>query len=89
MLPAQFLPRIDECGLWVDLDQAVLAEALRMGRGLPEAVSIGGNLSADSLSRPDLGDWLLGALSDADVSPGRLHLELTETSVLHVDQDVR
>lgn len=88
LLPAEFLPLVDDAGLWVDLDEAVLMAALRAGGTLPEAVSIGVNLSADSLARPDLGDWLLGALQDANVSPGRLHLELTETSVLHVDEDV-
>jgi EAL domain-containing protein (putative c-di-GMP-specific phosphodiesterase class I) len=88
LLPAEFLPLVDDAGLWVDLDEAVLVAALSAGEALPEVVSIGVNLSADSLARPDLGDRLLEALQDADVSPGRLHLELTETSVLHVDEDV-
>lgn len=88
LLPAEFLPLVDDAGLWVDLDEAVLVAALRAGGPLPEAASIGVNLSADSLSRPDLRDWLLGALGDAEIAPGRLHLELTETSVLHVDEGV-
>jgi len=88
LVPAQFLPRVDEAGLWSDLDRAVLAKALRVGALLPEVVGIGVNLSAESLSRPDLADWLLGELDAAGMAPGRLHLELTETSVLRVDARV-
>jgi EAL domain-containing protein (putative c-di-GMP-specific phosphodiesterase class I) len=88
LLPAQFLPRVDEAGLWSDLDRAVLPKALRAGALLPEGVGIGVNLSAASRSRPDLSDWLLGELDAAGVAPGRLHLELTETSVLRVDARV-
>ena len=88
LVPAEFLPRIDEAGLWADLDDAVVVQALRAGAGLPVDVGIGVNLSAASLARPDLADWLLGALHEAGVDPGRLHLELTETSVLHVDARV-
>jgi EAL domain-containing protein (putative c-di-GMP-specific phosphodiesterase class I) len=82
--PAQFLPRVDEARLWADLDHTVLKAALDAGRDLPVGVGIGVNLSAASLSCADLADWLLGALHEAGVDPDRLHLELTETSVLHV-----
>ena len=88
LAPAEFLPRVDEAGLWEDLDHTVLRAALDAGRDLPVGVGIGVNLSAASLSRPDLAEWLLGALHEAGVDPGRLHLELTETSVLHVDARV-
>jgi EAL domain-containing protein (putative c-di-GMP-specific phosphodiesterase class I) len=88
LLPTEFLPRVDEASLWTDLDQAVLTAALQAGAALPIGVGIGVNLSAASLSRPDLADWLLGELDAAGVDPGRLHLELTETSVLHVDARV-
>jgi EAL domain-containing protein (putative c-di-GMP-specific phosphodiesterase class I) len=85
---AQFLPRVDEAGLWMDLDDAVLGEASLSGAGLPGGVGIGVNLSAATLARPDLADWLLGKVDAEGVAPGRLHLELTETSVLRVDARV-
>lgn len=88
LLPAEFLPRVDDAGLWTDLDHAVLVQALQAGAALPEGVGIGVNLTAASLSRPDLADWLLGDLDAAGIGAGRLHLELTETSVLHVDARV-
>lgn len=88
LLPAEFLPRVDEAGLWEELDYVVLAEGLQAGAALPADVGIGVNLSAASLSRPDLADWLLGELDAAGILPNRLHLELTETSVLHVDARV-
>lgn len=88
LLPAQFLPRVDEAGLWADLDHAVLTLALQAGAALPEGAAIGVNLSAVSLSRLDLAEWLLSELDSVGIDPGRLHLELTETSVLHVDARV-
>lgn len=88
LLPAQFLPRVGEAGLWTDLDHAVLAAAVRAGATLPERLGIGVNLSAASLSRPDLSEWLIGELEGSGLAPGRLHLELTETSVLRVDDRV-
>jgi EAL domain-containing protein (putative c-di-GMP-specific phosphodiesterase class I) len=88
LLPAEFLPRVEGAGLWADLDHAVLVQALQAGAALPEGVGIGVNLTAASLSRPDLAGWLLGELNTAGMTPGRLHLELTETSVLQVDARV-
>ena len=88
LVAAEFLPRVDEAGLWADLDDAVVVQALRAGAGLPVDVGIRVNLSAATLTRPDLADWLLGELDAAGVAPGRLHLELTETSVLRVDARV-
>lgn len=88
LLPAQFLPRVDEAGLWEDLDHAVLTQGLQAGAALPAAVGIGVNLSAASLYRPDLADWLRGEMDTAGILPNRLHLELTETSVLRVDARV-
>jgi EAL domain-containing protein (putative c-di-GMP-specific phosphodiesterase class I) len=55
LLPVEFLPLVDDAGLWVDLDEAVLLAALGAGETLPEAVTIGVHMSADSLLRPDLG----------------------------------
>jgi EAL domain-containing protein (putative c-di-GMP-specific phosphodiesterase class I) len=79
---------VDEAGLWADLDHAVLTLALQAGAALPEGAAIGVNLSAVSLSRLDLAEWLLSELDSVGIDPGRLHLELTETSVLHVDARV-
>lgn len=86
--PTQFLPRVDRAAMWTDLDQAVLAAAVYARKDMPEGVRIGVNLSAASLARPDLADWILGELDAAGLAPRRLDLELTETSVLHVDARV-
>lgn len=88
LLPAEFLPRIDKAGAWADLDHVVLTTVLDAVASLPEQAAIGLNLSAASLSRPDLAEWILDEAREAAVMPNRLHLELTETSVLHVDATV-
>jgi len=88
LLPAHFLPKVEAAGLWRGLDQAALKAVLGAIKDLPEDLGIGVNLSSASLAQPDLANWLLEELKDADVDPFRLHLELTETSVLRVDARV-
>jgi EAL domain-containing protein (putative c-di-GMP-specific phosphodiesterase class I) len=40
------------------------------------------NISARSLEDDDLGSWVLDQLSELDVRPGRLGLEMTETAAI-------
>jgi EAL domain-containing protein (putative c-di-GMP-specific phosphodiesterase class I) len=46
------------------------------------------HLSVASQGRPEVADWLLGELETVGVDPDRLHLELTETSVVRVEARV-
>jgi len=43
LLPAQFLPRVDDGGLWMDLDQAVKESALQAASSLPASAGLGVN----------------------------------------------
>lgn len=84
--PSEFVPLAEEAGLVGPLtrlvvrravaDQARLAAA---GIDLPVAV----NLSARSLDGPRAGADLLRLLAEAGGTPGRLHLEVTETALAH------
>jgi EAL domain-containing protein (putative c-di-GMP-specific phosphodiesterase class I)/GGDEF domain-containing protein len=81
--PSHFIPLAERSGFIDRLTEWVLAEALDaqlrwrlMGLDLPVSV----NLSAHSLTRPDLSTWVLNELELRDVPAAALQLEVTETA---------
>jgi diguanylate cyclase (GGDEF)-like protein len=83
--PDEFVGLAESTTLIGDLTAFVLDEALQQSArwcaaGLPDTVAV--NLSARSLLDNDLVQHVAGALRRYDVDPGRLVLEITETSVM-------
>ena len=84
--PSEFLPTAEATGLVVDLDLAILAEALRTGQrwcedGLcPERIAV--NISGRTLMSPRLLPGLRHLLEDTGFPATRLELELTETHLI-------
>ena len=81
--PSHFIPLAERGGLIDLLTEWVLGEALdaqqrwqRAGLSLPVSV----NLSAHTLTRPDLSEWVLKELTRRDVPAAALQLEVTETA---------
>lgn len=87
--PATFLPTAERTELVVPLDRAVLRDAVALLARLGDERYVAVNVSAQSLSSPDLVDHVLKVLADAGVDPERLHLEITETSLVHVTDEVQ
>jgi diguanylate cyclase (GGDEF)-like protein/PAS domain S-box-containing protein len=84
--PATFIPLAEECGLIVPLGWWVLKEACRQIKqwqreGLP-TVTVAVNLSARQLEQPDIVQQIAKVLEEADVKPGCIALELTESAVM-------
>jgi diguanylate cyclase (GGDEF)-like protein len=83
--PADFLPAAERSDLVLQLDRWVLERAVR-ALASPAARTSGlrleVNMSARSLEDGDLGGWILAQLRSADVEPGRLGLEITETAAV-------
>ncbi|MBT9560978.1 MAG: EAL domain-containing protein [Myxococcales bacterium] len=84
--PDQFIPLAEETGLIVAIGHWVLEEALRTfagwleaGRG-PRSISV--NLSRRQLSHPNLVNDVDELLRRYEISPDRLHLELTENQIM-------
>jgi diguanylate cyclase (GGDEF)-like protein len=82
--PAQFIPVAEENGLIVPVTrwllQVVGAQARAWAReGLDLTVAV--NISAVHLTSGTLVEDVLGALADSGLDPGRLVVELTETSL--------
>jgi EAL domain-containing protein (putative c-di-GMP-specific phosphodiesterase class I) len=83
--PADFLPAAELTDLVLELDRWVLERAVRAlaePRAQAAGLRLEVNLSARSLENPDLGRWILELLKKAEVSPGRLGLEITETTAI-------
>jgi diguanylate cyclase (GGDEF)-like protein/PAS domain S-box-containing protein len=86
VLPEEFIPAAEECGLIVPLGDWVLREACRqahewrerLGRDVPVSV----NLSARQLVEADLEERVARALAETGL-PGRLlNLEITESAIV-------
>ncbi len=86
--PSDFVPLAEETGLIVPMGRWVLEEALRQvgewSAEHPQArtMSVSVNLSPKQLHAADLTRDVFEVLADAGVSPSRLKLEITESSLL-------
>lgn len=78
--PGEFIPLAEMHGLAPALDRWVFKQVLREMPPQPFQVSI--NLSALTLLNPRSAKWLARAMRMAGVDPTRLHLEVTETTLL-------
>ncbi len=89
--PAEFIPVAEETGLIVPLGAWVLRQACEQlarwdrlwDRG---EVSVAVNVSSRQLTQPGFADMVAEVLRDTGISARRLHLELTETALLHRDE---
>jgi diguanylate cyclase (GGDEF)-like protein len=83
--PAEFLPAAERTDLVLRLDRWVLERAVRALATAPARsrdLHLEVNISARSLEDDDLSSWVLDQLSERDVRPGRLGLEMTETAAI-------
>jgi EAL domain-containing protein (putative c-di-GMP-specific phosphodiesterase class I) len=84
--PADFIPIAEECGLITSIGEWVVREACRQASawraaGLP-SVRVAVNLSATQFRQGNLLEMIRSALTDADLDPQFLEVELTESSVM-------
>jgi diguanylate cyclase (GGDEF)-like protein/PAS domain S-box-containing protein len=87
--PDQFIPLAEETGLIVPIGRWVLQEGCRQARDLrrrfpsdaPPSISI--NLSVKQLFSPDIVADVAGALAGAELQPGALTLEITESVMMN------
>ncbi len=91
--PAEFLEAAEDNGLVLPLGQWVLRTALEQlatwrRAGLPP-VRVAVNVNAREFRDPELAGFVARTLAAADVRADALELELTETSILSVDECTR
>jgi diguanylate cyclase (GGDEF)-like protein len=79
---AEFLPVAEEAGLIVDLGRVVLEQALEAARHWPTGLSLWLNLAPAELVNERLVETIAEALERSGVAPGRIVIEVTESSVI-------
>ena len=91
--PGEFIELAEDTGLIVPLGRLVMRAACRAAlpieRALGRTVPVWVNLSARQLSHPDLVLDVTRAVEEADVQPGTLCLELTESATAEGPQMVQ
>jgi len=86
VLPSEFIPVAEECGLIVPLGEYVLKEACRKLKGWQEEGYVkqvlAVNLSARQFKDRDFMDKVLNIIGETQINPRQLELEITESMAL-------
>jgi len=80
--PAEFIPIAEEMALIIPLGDWVLRTACTTAAAWPGSLSISVNLSPVQFRHPNLLGSIVSALANANLSPSRLELEITEGALL-------
>lgn len=80
--PDVFIPIAEDTGDIVPIGAWVLREALMEASSWPDDLSISVNLSPMQMRDGGLVNTIIGSLASSGVAPGRLELEITETTLM-------
>lgn len=80
--PAQFLPVAEKAGLMSEIGNWVLRRACALATTLPESMRVCVNLSPVQLEKPGFALDVANAVVSSGLSPRRLELEITESTLL-------
>ncbi len=80
--PAEFIPIAEECGAILPLGEWVLREACREAATWPNDYKVAVNLSPVQIAHMDMANIVQSVLLDTGLSPRRLELEITESSII-------
>jgi EAL domain-containing protein (putative c-di-GMP-specific phosphodiesterase class I) len=80
--PDRFIPLAESTGLIVPLGEWILQRACTDAASWPDHIKVAVNISAVQFSKGNLFEDVLSILARTGLSPGRLELEITETSLL-------
>jgi EAL domain-containing protein (putative c-di-GMP-specific phosphodiesterase class I) len=80
--PPEFLPFAETNGLIVDLDRTMLSKVCADLAHIPEPIRVSVNMSVAQIFCEDVVEAFLGRLARANVAPGRVEAEITETMFL-------
>ncbi|MBV9928112.1 MAG: EAL domain-containing protein [Acidobacteria bacterium] len=90
--PSEFIPVAEETGLIIPLGRWVLSESCRQMHRLQASsvapLSLSVNLSGRQFMQPDLVGQVKQILTETGFDPHRLHLEITESSVIENTETV-
>lgn len=84
----RFIPVAERGPLIADIDQLVTRRAVALLADMPAPMFMSVNVSARALSHPNYASVVLGFVSESGADPTRLHLEVTETTLLGLSEHV-
>jgi len=85
MSPAKFIPVAEDAGLIAQLGEWALRTACHDLANWPESVRVAVNVSPLQFANPALPAIITSAIAEAQISPARLELEITESVFLNDD----
>ena len=80
--PTEFMPVAESAGLVCDIDLVMMEAGLTALTRLPPPLTVSVNLSTHTITRPGYLDRIRNLVLESGIRPSRLHLEVTETSLL-------
>ena len=81
-LPGQFIPVAEKTGKILAIDQWELSQVIQLLRDYPKLPPIAVNISGRSFDDPSLPQRIRQWLTESEVAPSRLMIELTETAAV-------
>ena len=87
--PAEFIPILEEIGLMEEFGASVMRRACAACAGWPEDISVSVNLSSSQFRSGAIEKTIHAALKAAKLSPRRLDIEITESTLLDDCGDTR
>ena len=78
LLPAEFIPFAEECGLIEPIGRWVVREACACAATWPSGMRIAVNVAARQLADPDFVSNMRAALRSSGLTPDRIEIEITE-----------
>jgi len=85
--PGEFIPIAEETGLIIPLGDWVIREACSTAARWPSHIKIALNLSPSQFRSGHLAQVVIKALAESGISPDRLELEITESTLLDHNRD--
>jgi diguanylate cyclase (GGDEF)-like protein len=92
--PADFIPLTEQCGLIVPLSEWILSEACTQLQAWRESrhglsdFTVAVNLSPRHFATAGLVTMIAGVIEQAEIDPGRLHLEITDSLLTDMNESV-
>lgn len=87
--PNVFIQVAEEMGIVSEITRQVIMKACRDCMAWPEHISVSVNLSMQDLRNELIIDTVTSVLAETGLAPGRLHLEVTESSLIEELSTVR
>ena len=82
IMPDAFIPSAERSGKILEIDRWVITQAIERLTRDEQAVPVAINISGRSFDAPELPQFIADELTRRGVDPGRLYIELTETSAV-------